>query len=158
NAYLDFYRTEGASFRVNVVSQATLQARPGLDELLKGEVRRLGAVLDRVRAAELYESTAAMIRLAQATIDEYERRKRERGFLDFDDLIVHSVALLSRSEASRWVQYKLDRGIDHLLVDEAQDTSPRQWQVIAALVEDFFAGEGATGGNRSVFAVGDEKQ
>src|SRR4029077_12356237 len=102
NAYLDFYRTEGASFRVNVVSQATLQARPGLDELLKGEVRRLGALLDRVRAAELYESTAAMIRLAQATIDEYERRKRGGGFPHFADPLSPTVRLLSRGEGARW--------------------------------------------------------
>ena len=66
--------------------------------------------------------------------------------------------LLTRSEASAWVHYKLDQGIDHVLIDEAQDTSPRQWQVMRQLVEEFFAGAGARNVARTVFAVGDEKQ
>ncbi|MEJ0096764.1 MAG: UvrD-helicase domain-containing protein [Bauldia sp.] len=69
-----------------------------------------------------------------------------------------TASLLARADASRWVHYKLDRGLEHILVDEAQDTSPRQWQVIRALVEEFFAGEGASGATRTLFAVGDEKQ
>jgi ATP-dependent helicase/nuclease subunit A len=157
-AYLDFFRTEGGEFRSNVVTKKILQERPGLEQLFDREIARLEALLDRIKTAELYESTGAMLRLAKATIDEYERRKRRRSLLDFEDLIVSSVQLLSSADAARWVQYKLDRGIDHILVDEAQDTSPRQWQVVRALVEEFFAGEGAAGASRSIFAVGDEKQ
>ena len=71
---------------------------------------------------------------------------------------MRTAALLARTDAARWVHYKLDRGLDHILVDEAQDTSPRQWQVIRALVEEFFAGEGAGAELRTLFAVGDEKQ
>ena len=56
------------------------------------------------------------------------------------------------------IRYRLDRGIDHVLVDEAQDTSPAQWQVINAVVSDFHAGEGAANTNRTVFVVGDDKQ
>ena len=99
-----------------------------------------------------------MLRLADAAIDAYGRLKRARGVLDFDDLVIRTAALLARSDAARWVHYKLDRGLEHILVDEAQDTSPRQWQVIGALVEEFFAGEGASEAPRTVFAVGDEKQ
>ncbi len=84
--------------------------------------------------------------------------KTARGVLDFEDLVVKTVALLARADASRWVHYKLDRGLDHILVDEAQDTSPRQWQVVRALAEEFFAGEGASDTVRTLFAVGDEKQ
>jgi len=87
-----------------------------------------------------------------------ERLKAARGALDFEDLIVRTARLLSRSDAAHWVQYKLDRGLDHILVDEAQDTNPRQWQVILALAEDFFAGAGASDAIRTLFAVGDEKQ
>src|SRR6185436_12992557 len=108
--------------------------------------------------AELYESSVAMLCLADAAIGEYERLKQRRGVLDFEDLVVRTVALLSRADAARWVQYKLDRGLDHILVDEAQDTSPRQWQVVRALAEEFFAGEGASDTVRTLFAVGDEKQ
>jgi ATP-dependent helicase/nuclease subunit A len=144
--------------RKTPVTAATLKQWPGLDALIGDEQARLTTLLDRIATAELFESTAAMLRLADAAIGEYGRLKQRRGVLDFEDLVVKTVTLLARSDASRWVQYKLDRGLDHILVDEAQDTSPRQWQVIRALVEDFFAGAGASETLRTVFAVGDEKQ
>ncbi|MBV8939480.1 MAG: UvrD-helicase domain-containing protein, partial [Alphaproteobacteria bacterium] len=74
------------------------------------------------------------------------------------DLIVHALKLLSGPGASAWVMYKLDGGIDHVLVDEAQDTSAEQWAIVRALTEEFFAGEGARPGGRSLFVVGDLKQ
>ena len=83
--------------------------------------------------------------------------KAERGELDFADQIARALGLVTRSSAA-WVLHKLDDGLDHLLIDEAQDTSPEQWGILAALSEEFFAGAGARGGNRTVFAVGDEKQ
>ena len=61
--------------------------------------------------------------------------------------------------SSGWVHYKLDRGVDHVLIDEAQDTSPRQWDIVAHIISEFTAGAGARDGvMRTVFAVGDEKQ
>ena len=48
--------------------------------------------------------------------------------------------------------------VEHILVDEAQDTSPDQWTVVQAIAEDFFAGEGAARAPRTIFAVGDDKQ
>ena len=96
----------------------------------------------------------------------YARAKSQRAALDFDDLIAHSASLLDQSNAAAWVLYKLDGGLDHVLVDEAQDTSPIQWRVIEQLVSEFYAGDSvreelvreAGDGARSVFAVGDEKQ
>jgi ATP-dependent helicase/nuclease subunit A len=78
--------------------------------------------------------------------------------LDYDDLIVAARRLLEGAASAAWVLYKLDGGIDHVLVDEAQDTNPDQWEVIRRLTEEFFAGQGAVAGNRTVFAVGDTKQ
>ena len=78
--------------------------------------------------------------------------------LDYDDLIVATRRLLESAESAAWVLYKLDGGIDHVLVDEAQDTNPDQWEVIRRLTEEFFAGEGAVDRERTVFAVGDTKQ
>ena len=158
--YLDFWQTGGGDLRVakSLVSKAVKDHWPELEETLARERARLEALLDRLTAADCHASTAAMLRLADAAIGEYERRKRIRGVLDFDDLIVKTASLLTRPDASRWVQYKLDRGLDHILVDEAQDTSPRAWQVVGALVEEFFAGEGASPKARTLFAVGDEKQ
>ena len=78
--------------------------------------------------------------------------------LDYGDQIAISRGLLARAGIAPWVLYKLDGGLDHLLIDEAQDTSPAQWAVIAALADEFFAGEGARAAPRTLFAVGDEKQ
>jgi ATP-dependent helicase/nuclease subunit A len=78
--------------------------------------------------------------------------------LDYADLIDKTLALFDKVSAA-WVMYKLDLGIDHVLIDEAQDTSPKQWEVVRRLAAEFFAGAGARGAaRRSIFAVGDEKQ
>ena len=87
-------------------------------------------------------------------IARYEQLKRARGFLDFNDLIMRTSHLLKRPDAGPWVQYKLDQGIDHVLVDEAQDTSPVQWDVVTRLTAEFFTGEGARSNIlRTVFAI-----
>ena len=156
-ALIDFFFT-GDDLRKSPVTKKIQAGWPGLQEKLDAEGARLVALVDAVRTADLFESTAAMLRLGEGAIAEYDRLKRQRGVLDFEDLVVRTAYLLARSDAARWVHYKLDRGIDHILVDEAQDTSPRQWQVVSALAEEFFAGEGAGSAVRTLFAVGDEKQ
>jgi ATP-dependent helicase/nuclease subunit A len=158
DAYLDFYRRGDGEFRQSIGTAATRRKWSGLDEVLAAEKARLETLVDRIRTAELFESSVAMLRLADAAIGEYARLKQARGVLDFEDLVVKTVGLLARADASAWVHYKLDRGLEHILVDEAQDTSPRQWQVVRALAEEFFAGEGASEAVRTLFAVGDEKQ
>ncbi|SON53574.1 ATP-dependent helicase/nuclease subunit A [Hartmannibacter diazotrophicus] len=134
---------------------------PDLEAMFEEEITRLEALEDRRAATATFERTAALIRLAGRAIDLIEAGKAASGALDFDDLILRTARLLSHSDAAAWVQYKLDQGIDHVLVDEAQDTSPRAWEVIAALTDEFFVGEGARRGStgvRTLFAVGDEKQ
>lgn len=130
--------------------------RPLYDRLLN-EIDRLGALLDELRAMETAERTHALMTLADATLDRYRAMKIRRGALDFADLIARTRALLSRASAA-FVLYKLDAGIEHLLVDEAQDTSHAQWDIIKALTAEFFAGAAASEAMRSVFAVGDPKQ
>jgi ATP-dependent helicase/nuclease subunit A len=157
-SWIDFFFT-GRDLRKSFVTKKIRDAVAGLAEMLDAEGVRLIALVDRVRTADVFEASVAMLRLADGAIAAYEKLKVQRGVLDFEDLIVRTANLLARSDAGRWVHYKLDRGIEHILVDEAQDTSPRQWQVIASLVAEFFAGEGASGERlRTLFAVGDEKQ
>lgn len=103
-------------------------------------------------------ATTSLIHLADKITTQYEAQKRQRAALDFQDLIEHTAQLLTSRSDTAWVLYKLDRGIEHILVDEAQDTSPEQWQVIESLTQEFFSGEGATETPRTLFAVGDEKQ
>jgi len=106
----------------------------------------------------LAEASGAVITLADAIQAEYTQRKRDEAALDYDDLIVKTRHLLSRAGAAAWVLYKIDGGVDHILVDEAQDTNPEQWSIIESLAEEFFAGRGASDRVRTLFAVGDEKQ
>ncbi|MFZ1103424.1 MAG: UvrD-helicase domain-containing protein, partial [Hyphomicrobiaceae bacterium] len=107
---------------------------------------------------QLMEATLALVRLGSAVMQRYTDAKTRHAQLDFDDLIVKAAGLLRSSAGVEWVLYKLDGGLDHILVDEAQDTSPVQWRVITALADEFFSGLSAREEPRTLFAVGDEKQ
>ena len=127
-------------------------------EILTAEANRLLRLIARCNAITLARATSGLLTMAGAMIAAYESRKRVRAMLDYEDLIMHARALLRQEGVAPWVLYKLDGGLDHILIDEAQDTSPEQWDVVAALAEEFFAGEGASTARRTIFAVGDEKQ
>ncbi|MEM6904327.1 MAG: UvrD-helicase domain-containing protein, partial [Pseudomonadota bacterium] len=141
-------------FPVNAVVTADPQALPRAQALLVWAE----AISDDLKAAETCARATDLHRFGRALIEAYATAKRARGLLDFDDLIGRAADLLADPDLGPWALYKLDQGIDHVLVDEAQDTSPRQWAVIRALLGDFFAGEGARGVPRTLFVVGDEKQ
>ena len=133
-------------------------AHPDAAEALALEQERIGAFVERWNAARVAESSAALIEVAARHLGYYGAEKARHAVLDYGDQIARSRSLLARAGIAPWVLYKLDGGLDHLLIDEAQDTSPTQWAVIAALAEEFFAGEGARAAPRTLFAVGDEKQ
>ncbi len=130
---------------------------PTLEEDLHREQDRMIALRDRRRAAETVERSVALFAVAKAILLAFASAKARHGALDFDDQIALALALVERS-SSAWILHKLDNGLDHLLVDEAQDTSAEQWRIVAALTAEFFAGAGARAARRTVFAVGDEKQ
>ncbi|MEZ5714553.1 MAG: UvrD-helicase domain-containing protein [Paracoccaceae bacterium] len=114
--------------------------------------------LTRLNLAAARQSHA-LHRFATAFLRHYEARKQARGWLDFDDLIQRTRTLLNDPQVAAWVLYRLDGGIDHILVDEAQDTSPAQWNVIERLAQEFTAGMGARADvARTIFVVGDKKQ
>jgi ATP-dependent helicase/nuclease subunit A len=129
----------------------------------------LQPALDRWRAARIAADTIHVLTLAAVHAGLYEQAKAARGALDFSDLVARTVDLLTRRADAAWVLFKLDGGIDHVLIDEAQDTAPEQWAILRALTEEFFVGDGAERPSRgaglprpavprTVFAVGDEKQ
>ena len=126
--------------------------------VLLREQARLVRVEQAQKALEVFRRTRVLLTVGYAVIDAYVATKRQAAALDFDDLIARSEMLLRDPERRDWVRFKLDATIDHLLVDEAQDTSPLQWAIIEHLVEEFHAGEGAARGPRTLFVVGDEKQ
>jgi len=128
------------------------------DFIAEEQQRLLDAIHARADLAML-EATEALLVLAAAIVTHYESEKRQAGQYDFDDLIARTRRLLTQSSAAQWVLYKLDGGIDHILIDEAQDTSPAQWQIVEALADEFYAGQGARPDvERTFFAVGDRKQ
>lgn len=149
--------SEGVRGGRTFVNPALAGAEPGLVPVFLAEAERVMAVEDRARAWRMSEISAALATLAGPVVAGYARHKEEAGLLDYEDLIGRTSELLVDPGAA-WVLYKLDGGIDHLLLDEVQDTAPAQWRIAHALTAEFFAGAGVRQEPRSVFAVGDRKQ
>ena len=125
--------------------------------------QRLASNIDELlqvqRASRLASEIAAGLRAGQAFASAYTHAKRAAGVADFNDLIEWTRALLRQPGIGDWVRYKLDREVDHVLVDEAQDTNAAQWEIIEQLVEEFFSGSSETEQKRrTLFMVGDFKQ
>jgi ATP-dependent helicase/nuclease subunit A len=157
NSYLQLFFTGDMKPRSRLLTAALQSEQPELAARFDAESRRLVPLLERRNAALCRDRTAAMITVADAVLARYEAAKQRRGLLDYNDLIDKALALLGEDRAA-WVHYKLDQGIDHILIDEAQDTSPKQWEIIRRLSAEFFAGASARAVRRTIFAVGDEKQ
>jgi ATP-dependent helicase/nuclease subunit A len=144
--------------RAKMLTKAAAASDSSLAEAMRDEASWLIQKLDSRRAVETRERSFALLLIARATRRRFASLKAARGALDFDDLIGATGRLLSRASAA-FVLYKLDAAIEHLLVDEAQDTNAEYWDILRALTAEFTAGHGARGGRtRTVFAVGDEKQ
>ncbi|QWG15588.1 double-strand break repair helicase AddA [Bradyrhizobium sediminis] len=156
--YLGVFLTDERNPRKTVVTKRFAAKNPAIGRLFEAEILRIEPLIERRRAVTARDRTQALLHIATAAAANYRREKQERGLLDYDDLIDKTLAMLDGG-ASAWVHYKLDRGVDHVLIDEAQDTSPRQWDIVDHIISEFTAGEGARDGVvRTVFAVGDEKQ
>ena len=143
--------------RKTLMTQALAKANPRLALQLEAEGLRLLGLRERLRGLAHVRLGAALSIVAEALFTYYEARKRAQGLLDFADLIERVRALLQRNDAA-WVLYKLDAGIDHILIDEAQDTAPEQWEILRQLAEDLTTGASANTRARSLFAVADSKQ
>ena len=156
--YYGVYFTTGSQEIVKSLMTKDLgNAHPEWLAKMQAEAERVYDLRRRLRVRVTVEKTGALLKLIQAIFERYEAEKRALSLIDFDDLIARTRSLLHRSD-SQWVLYKLDAGIEHVLVDEAQDTSPGQWDILKTLVEEFSSGEGQSYRVRTLFAVGDEKQ
>ena len=156
--YLGVFLTDESEPRKSLVTKKFTDNNPAIASRFESESSRIGPLIERRRAVTTRDRSQALLYIATAAAANYRREKQERGLLDFDDLIDKTLAMLDGG-ASGWVHYKLDRGVDHVLIDEAQDTSPRQWDIVAHIISEFTSGAGARDGvTRTVFAVGDEKQ
>ncbi|MDO9412155.1 MAG: double-strand break repair helicase AddA [Pseudolabrys sp.] len=157
--YLDIFcnKDDARTRRQRLLTKALAADHPDWFERLTNEQGRVCALIARERAVAARDRTRALITIAADVIGRYKAEKDRRALLDYDDLIDKTIALFERSSAA-WVLYKLDLGIDHVLVDEAQDTSPKQWTIIRTIVSEFMPGGARPNIRRTVFAVGDEKQ
>lgn len=156
--YLCLFLTQAKEFKKSFVTRQVAGTRPDIAAAFDDEAARLAILIEKRRRVTIAERSRALLHIASAVAANYRREKQERGLLDYDDLIGKTLDMLRRT-TSGWVHYKLDQGVDHILVDEAQDTSPWQWEIVSHIAEDFAAGAGARGGvTRTIFAVGDEKQ
>lgn len=156
---------------VFLTQEGTPRARLGTKEIgarqaeclaiLQREAERVAAVEGARRACRLLAATRALLGLGAPVLQGYAARKSARGLMDYDDLILAAERVL-KDPGSAWVLYKLDGGLEHVLLDEAQDSNPAQWGIAAALTEEFFAGRGRERDEqrppRTIFAVGDVKQ
>src|SRR3989440_328010 len=157
--YLNVFLTEAERTpRATVVTNGFIGDNPAAGRLFEMEKLRITPLIERRRAVTIRDRTQALLHIATAAAANYRREKQERGRLDYGDLIDKTLAMLDRV-SSGWGHYKLDRGVNHVLIDEAQDTSPRQWDIVDHIISEFTSGKGARDGVvRTIFAVGDEKQ
>ncbi len=156
----------GASAKAPLTAKVDAFGNKAIRTALGPNTAAFNALMERIEAARplrlalsAARRTHALHVFAAAFLPAYADAKLSRGWLDFDDLIHRTRALLSAPGVAQWVLFRLDGGIDHILVDEAQDTSPDQWDIVARLAEDFAVGEGARSDvERTIFVVGDKKQ
>jgi ATP-dependent helicase/nuclease subunit A len=160
DALASFFLTADNEPRKSLLTKSLRDGNPDVEAILQRAQSRCHALAAERASLRAVTATMALHRLANAVHQAYADAKGRRAALDFEDLIERTAHLLSASgnAAADWVLFKLDGGLDHLLVDESQDTSPAQWNVIEALAREFFSGEGTRGEPRTLFAVGDEKQ
>jgi ATP-dependent helicase/nuclease subunit A len=165
DGYFGAYLTQDGSIRKTLATKAVAERDPDILNILQQEAARVETVKDKLARAQTAEATTALLTVAERMLYSYSAFKHARSLLDYDDLIQTTRTLLQTPGVAAWVLYKLDGGLDHVLIDEAQDTNPDQWDIVTALTDEFFAGEGrfedkakAETLARTVFAVGDRKQ
>ncbi len=170
----DLYRSCFLTTKGEVRTQAfppksAINIYPACKEVLHAEAQRLIDANEIIKRAKSAQLTKDLIVVGYEVVRHYTRIKHEQGMLDFDDLILRTMDLLhgntsslsslSSENTAPWIMYKLDQGLDHILVDEAQDTNPEQWRIVEAICEEFFSGKTARSDIlRTSFTVGDIKQ
>ena len=153
--------TEQGGARQTLYNAPLASKNPELAAAMDSAAEDMARLDEQVKALNNYRLTAALYDFAEALLSLYAAEKNRRAVLDYDDLVAMTDRMLSAQGAAQWVLFKIDNGLEHILVDEAQDTSPAQWRVIKALADAFFDDAGLSGRDgvaRTLFAVGDEKQ
>jgi ATP-dependent helicase/nuclease subunit A len=158
NALYPLFITTEDTLRKTMVPKAVDAADPSLKDFCA----ETGVILLEIGARQRLYAAAAHaachLRIGKRLAADWRLAKARLGVVDYDDMIAAAQRLLQAPGAAEWVRFKLDQRIDHVLVDEAQDTNARQWQIVEALTKEFFDGDGARDVQRTLFVVGDYKQ
>lgn len=165
NCRVEFYETYKSAFLTQKgelyakpASKGAMEIYPDIGISITNEAYRIQNLENKLLSIRVFASTKAILFLAEDLIKGYNHYKKMHSKMDYEDLIVMTRNLLENKTVADWVLFKLDGGIDNVLIDEAQDTSPDQWAIVKALTEEFFVGESGKDVLRTVFAVGDRKQ
>lgn len=160
--YLGIFLTDKTELRKKMATKNATIAMPNIDDVLRREGQRLLPIVEKLNAIEILADSTALLTLGLDLMERFGRLKSLKSALDFDDLILAARQLLARPGIAPWVLYKLDGGIDHILIDEGQDTNPQQWEILQSIAAELIAGKGRDRSPedkpRSIFAVGDFKQ
>lgn len=160
DVYKTIFLTADGAVRSRLATKTVINLAPHILDFMAKEADRLLFCENLLTALKVFRSTISALYVAKHIIDSYDMYKNVYAMLDYEDLISITKNLLNNSAVADWVLFKLDGGIDHILIDEAQDTSPDQWAIIRSLTQEFCAGIGQHDAqvNRTVFVVGDRKQ
>lgn len=150
-----FFLTKDSAKRKNLLPKAIVTQHPELLPKLESLQQEVFKVDQHIKMQEMQHYSSALKLLARIFLGKYEAYKEQHSLLDYEDLIHRTRLLLNNEKSRNWMLYKLDGWISHLLVDEAQDTSQEQWQIITTIIAEF---DSNAKHYNSIFVVGDEKQ
>ncbi len=156
-AFLNIFLTNGQPRKRFLVKQSIMSV-PDAEKYCDDFMKTAVDVLEKIRLLNLFLSTKAVLTLAGEMLERYHQYKKNHSKLDYNDLIVITKKLFESPKVADWILYKLDGGIDNVLIDEAQDTSPEQWSIVKSITKEFFSGEGNHEKKPTIFVVGDRKQ
>lgn len=156
--YIKLFFTDKGQLRKTWATKKVLEGCDLIDDLFSQESARISGVMQKVASLKSAQLSWAVTKIGASLLQFYQTLKQEQNLLDYDDLILKVAHLLRQPLMGAWVLYKIDGGLDHILVDEAQDTNQHQWVVIDSMVQEFFTQESTGVPGRTLFVVGDEKQ
>lgn len=158
DVYRRVFLTQGGETLETLAHKDAVAAFENIENIMFLEAERVKTQIEILKNIRIYQTTKAVFTIAEHLIEKYRAYKLANACLDYEDLIVLVKNLLEKPDIAAWVLFKLDQGVDHILIDEAQDTSENQWAIVRALTDEFFSGLGQSQTVRTVFAVGDKKQ